>query len=139
MKQIKIIMDTNVLYSGLYSSKGASFRILRALSENRIMLVISTALLFEYEDVLKRNKRKLGLSNHDIDVILDNICGFSEHPQIHFLWRPFLSDPKDDHILELAVASGVQTIVTYNIRHFRNIEQFGIRAIKPQKLLEEMK
>lgn len=79
------------------------------------------------------------LSNRDIDIILGNLCRLSEHPKIYFLWRPFLSDPKDDHILELAVASGANAIVTYNIRNFQNIGEFGIRAIKPQTLLEELK
>ncbi|MCW5208549.1 PIN domain-containing protein [Desulfobulbus sp. US2] len=52
-----IIMDTNILFSGLYSSTGASYQILRLIDTGRITPVISTTLLFEYEDVLKRKKR----------------------------------------------------------------------------------
>ena len=50
-----------------------------------------------------------------------------------------LSDPMDDHILELAVASETKTIVTHNIKDFRGINKFGVRAITPKKLLEEIK
>ncbi len=61
------------------------------------------------------------------------------HQRIYFLWRPYLSDPKDDHILELAVASETKTIVTYNIKDFKEINKFGVRAITPKILLEEIK
>jgi predicted nucleic acid-binding protein len=45
---------------------------------------------------------------------------------------------KDDMILELAVASQCPYIVTYNKRHFRGAEQFGVRVITPQELLEKI-
>ncbi len=62
MKDNAIIMDTNVLFAGLYSSVGASFQILKLINEGKIQLVISTTLLFEYEDVLKREETILELS-----------------------------------------------------------------------------
>jgi len=136
---IEIILDTNVLYAGLYSSNGASYRILRLIEKGKIKPVLSTALLFEYEDVLKRNKRILKLKENDIEIILDNLCAISKHQKIYFLWRPYLPDPKDDLVLELAVASETKTIVTYNIRDFREINKFGVRAITPKTLLEEIK
>lgn len=37
------------------------------------------------------------------------------HPQdVHFLWRPFLRDPHDDMVLECAIASSSECIVTDN-------------------------
>ena len=134
----RIILDTNVLYSGLYSSRGASFRVLRAIDGGRLRMVLSTALLFEYEDVLKRNHEILHLSNQEIEKILDNLCLLSEHQKIYFLWRPRLPDPKDDHLLELAIASETKWIVTHNTLDFRGAEQFGVRPIKPKELLEEI-
>jgi putative PIN family toxin of toxin-antitoxin system len=139
MTKINIILDANVLHAGLYSSRGASYQILRLIEKGKIKPVLSTALLFEYEDVLKRNKKILKIKDSDIEVILDNLCAFSNHQKIYFLWRPYLPDPKDDHILELAVASETKTIVTHNIKDFRGINKFGVRAITPRKLLEEIK
>ena len=101
--------------------------------------VISTTLLFEYEDILKRNQTQLELTNPEIEAVLDNLCYYSEFQKIYFLWRPYLKDPKDDHILELAVASQVNTIVTHNLRDFKNVGKFGIKAVKPNFLLEELK
>ncbi len=139
MNKIRIVLDTNVLYAGLYSSRGASHLVLRAIEQGRIKIILSTSILFEYEDILKRNKAVLDLSDKDIGKILDNLCRLSIHQKIYFLWRPCLTDPNDDHILELAVASGTETIVTYNIKDFGGIEKFGKRAITPKKLLEEIK
>ncbi|MBI5196322.1 MAG: putative toxin-antitoxin system toxin component, PIN family [Nitrospirae bacterium] len=137
-KKARIVLDTNVLYSGLYSSKGASFRVLQAIENGKLKIIISTTLLFEYEDVLKRNQMALGLSNHDTEKILNYFCLVSEHQKIYFLWRPRLSDPKDDHILELAIASGTKLIVTHNTKDFRGAEGFGVKSITPKELMEEI-
>jgi len=137
-KKTRIILDTNVLYTGLYSSKGASFRVLQAIKKDRLKLVMSTTLLFEYEDILKRNQIVLGLSDEEIEKILDYLCLQSEHQKIYFLWRPRLPDPKDDHLLELAVASGTKLIVTHNTKDFKGIEEFGIRSLTPRELMEEI-
>ena len=139
MKGNVIIMDTNVLFSGLYSSTGASFQILRLLDAGKIKPVISTTLLFEYEDVLKREQTVLNLSHKQVDTVLDNICALSNFQEIYFLWRPYLKDPKDDHVLEVAVASKTKIIVTYNLKDFKGVEKFGIQAITPGKYLEAIK
>ncbi len=62
----------------------------------------------------------------------------SEHQKIYFLWRPRLPDPKDDHLLELAIASGTRFIVTHNTKDFVGAEKFGIRTITPKGLMEEI-
>ena len=137
-KKARIILDTNVLYAGLYSSRGASFKILQAIEEGKLKIVLSTTLLFEYEDILKRNQVDLSLSNQEIEKVLDYFCMASEHQKIYFLWRPYLPDPKDDHLLELAVASGTKLIVTHDTKDFKGVEEFGIRSITPKRILEEI-
>ena len=139
MSKVRIILDTNVLYAGLYSSEGASYKILRAVERGQIQIILSTTLLFEYEDILNRKKPELGLSEKQIEAVLDNLCRLSDHQKIYYLWRPFLKDPNDDHILELAVASQTEIIVTHNIKDFNGINNFGIRAITPKQLLKEIK
>jgi len=137
-KKARIILDTNVLYAGLYSSRGASFKILQAIEEGKLKMVLSTTLLFEYEDILKRNQVALGLSNQEIEKGLDYFCVKSEHQRIYFLWRPYLPDPKDDHLLELAMASGTKLIVTHHTKDFKGVEEFGIKSITPKAILEEI-
>ena len=133
------VIDTNVLHAGLYSATGASFQILRHIESGRVIPILSTTLLFEYEDVLKRNQKMLGLTNPQVEDVLDGMCSRGECRRIHFLWRPALSDPKDDHILELAVAAGSADVVTHNVRDFDAASAFGIRVITPAELLGELK
>ena len=55
--------------------------------------------------------------------------------EIYFLWRPFLPDADDDMILELAVAAQCRIIVTYNVRDFAGVDQFGIDCMAPGDFL----
>ncbi len=112
---------------------------LKAVLSKDVHPVMSVTLLFEYEDVLKRNSRKLGIKHSDVDALLDVFCALYSLHKIHYLWRPYLPDPKDDHVLELAVASGVNTITSFNRSDFKGVEKFGVQVISPQKLLEEIK
>jgi len=42
---------------------------------------------------------------------------------------PLLPDPKDDTVLEVAIASGATHIVTFNRKDFRLASQFGIAVV----------
>jgi len=139
MNNLKVVLDTNILFAGLYSSKGASHQILRLIDAEVVTPVISVALLFEYEDVLRRNATLLQISSQEIDIILDNLCAFGVFHKVHFLWRPYLRDPKDDHILELAIASQTRWIVTHNLKDFAGSHRFGVQAIPPKELLEMLR
>ncbi len=127
-----------MLFAGLYSSSGASYKILQMLNEKCLKIVISTPLLFEYEDVLKRKQSLLGLQDNEIDTILDVLCASGEFQPVYFLWRPYLSDPKDDMVLELAVAAKVPTIVSHNLNDFTGVDKFGVQALSPKNFLESL-
>ena len=78
-------------------------------------------------------------SREEILAFLRYLCRISYHQKIFYLWRPWLKDPKDDMVLELAVAARCKYIITYNLKDFSNIQQFGIKAIPPRKFLEILK
>lgn len=138
MDTLRIILDTNVLYAGLYSSEGASYQVLRAIERGQVQIIVSTTLLFEYEEILYRKQGELGLSDQQIEAVLDNLCALGDHQKIYYLWRTFLPDPKDDHILEVAIASHTPIIVTHNIKDFQGIDKtFGIRSMTPKEFIEE--
>lgn len=139
MSRNRAVIDTNVLHAGLYSATGASYQVLHLIEQGVITPLLSTTLLFEYEEVLRRNQKLLGLSDRAVDDVLDGLCARGECRRIHFLWRPQLSDPKDDHILELAVAAGGADIVTHNLSDFAAAAAFGVRVITPATLLGELK
>ena len=133
-----IIMDTCVLISALRSNKGASFKLLSLIDSNKFKFFLSVPLVLEYESVAKRMSRNLGLTHSDIEDIIDYLCVVGKHRKVHFLWRPNLKDPSDDFVLELAVESECDFIVTYNIKDFKNINKFNLKAITPQELLRNI-
>lgn len=136
MNKANVVIDTNVLVSALRSNRGASFKLLMSLEEAALTPCISVPLFVEYESVLKRSGL-IGLTNQDIDDVLDYLLSISRQTSIFFLWRPYLKDPKDDMVLEAAVESQSTRIITYNLRDFAKIHNFGIEAITPKSILEQ--
>lgn len=134
-----VIIDTNIVFSGLLSSRGASYILLSLIADEKIEFAVSTALIFEYEDVLKRNLSKIPYSELEVDEFLDSIVSLASRHSSHFLWRPFLRDSKDDMVLELAVVSGATEILTYNLKDFKETKKFGIVAMKPLDYLRKEK
>lgn len=92
-------------------------------------------LVLEYEAVLKRQTRVLGLTLADVDGLLDDLCLLGERHLVYYLWRPTLRNPGDEMVLELAVAAGCPHIVTHNGRDFAGSEQFGVESFTPQQWL----
>jgi putative PIN family toxin of toxin-antitoxin system len=121
-----VVLDTNVLVAALRSRCGASFQVLSAVGQHRFEIVVSVALVLEYEEVLERHRMAAGLEGSDVKDLLDYLCAVGRQQTVFFLWRPCLRDPDDDHLLELAVAGECDGIVSFNVRAFAGIERFGL-------------
>jgi len=134
---LKVVIDTNVIYAGLRSRNGASFQVMQRIGTGQFEMALSVPLLFEYEMILKREELPQ-LNAQDIEDILDYLCAAADARDIFYLWRPYLKDPKDDMLLEVAVESNADYIVTFNLQDFRNIGAFGVQAINPQQLLQRL-
>jgi predicted nucleic acid-binding protein len=89
-------------------------------------------LILEYEAVLRQQTTA---SPTVIEAILDYHCAVGEQHRIFFLWRPYLADPKDDMVLEVAVTGHCEYIVTYNTRDFAGSERFGVQPFIPNEFL----
>ncbi len=136
MKSYRIVIDTNVLVAALKSKKGFSYKLLSIIDDKRFQMVISVPLILEYEDAMKRDRSKIGFNKSDLDDVLDYICLIVEKRQIYYLWRPFLKDPKDDMLLELAFESECDYIISFNKKDFLGIEFFDIEVVTPKEFLE---
>jgi putative PIN family toxin of toxin-antitoxin system len=136
MKQYQIVIDTNVFFAAMRSKKGASYKLLSLIDSDKFKVNVSVPLIFEYEDVAKRNPDVLTVSESELDDILDYICAVANRRKIFFLWRPFLKDPKDDFIVELAVEAQCDFIITYNEKDFKGSEKFGIKTLTPKEFLQ---
>ena len=134
----QVVLDTNVLVSALRSNRGASFRLLSLIGKKEFELNVSVPLVIEYEDAAKRISKDSGLTHSDIEDILDYICKVANRREVYFLWRPYLKDPHDDFVLELAVESESDFIITYNGRDFSGAEKFDIKVIAPKEFLKRI-
>jgi putative PIN family toxin of toxin-antitoxin system len=131
----QVVIDTNVLVAGLLSNLGASHRLLRLVGDQRWRINLSVPLVLEYEQTLKRVCTGGSLNGSDIDDVLYFLCAKANLRNIFFLWRPLLPDPKDDFVLELAVESRADFLITFNTRDFAGAERFGVRVISPLEFL----
>ncbi len=136
MKKYKIVIDTNIIVSSLHSKRGYSHKLLSIIDDERIKVFISVPVVLEYEDAIKREKSNIKFKKSEVDDFLDFICLIGEQRKIHYLWRPFLKDRKDDMFLELAVESGSDFIITFNKRDFEGVEKFGIKILTPKEFLK---
>jgi putative PIN family toxin of toxin-antitoxin system len=133
----RVILDTNVVVSGMRSKEGASYRLLVELSSDpRFRISVSVPLAMEYEMALKGVPE---LRTGDAETMVDFLCEVGEKREIYFLWRPLLRDPKDEMVLEVAVEAQADAIVTHNVRDFKGVEEhFGIRILTPGTFLLEL-
>ena len=119
-----LTLDTNILYQALKSTTGASHFILQQVRNRKIQIALSVPVFLKYKDVFTRDKSlkdfKLQLS--DVDKFLRFIAYISKTFEIYFLLRPNLKDEKDNMIVELAVTSQSDYIITSNAKDFKNAE-----------------
>jgi len=133
---MRVVFDTNVLAAALRSKRGASFALVSMLPSPKFELALSIPLYLEYLDVLMRVDVKPDeIANAEVLSFIRKILDYSHKQSIYFRWRPWLKDPNDDMILELAIASQSSHIVTFNLKDFANIELFGIEAVTPSDFL----
>ena len=94
----------------------------------------------EYEAVCARQPHleAAGLKLGDLAVFLDSLASIAEPVPIHFLWRPQLRDPADELVLEAAVNSGADALLSFNVRHFqRAAARFDLRVSQPGLFLQD--
>lgn len=134
----QIVVDTNVLVAALRSQRGASYKLLTMLNDARWQVNLSTPLVLEYEEVLKRPDTPAGLSHTAIDILLDGICSIARRHDIFYLWRPLAKDPEDDFLLELAVRAQADFVITYNTGDLLAATRFGIALVTPKEFLQRI-
>ncbi|HMK75128.1 MAG TPA: putative toxin-antitoxin system toxin component, PIN family [Thermodesulfobacteriota bacterium] len=131
-----IVLDTNVIVSGILRSFSKASLILTLIADGTVQVAYDLRLLSEYRDVL--NRPKFNFAKENVEAFLTQVEqeGFlvSVKPlKIH------LPDPDDEPFLEVAVARKVEAIVTGNQRHFPKKEYRGVRILSPAEFLEAVR
>jgi putative PIN family toxin of toxin-antitoxin system len=125
----RVVIDTNVLFEGLTKQGGAAGLIIDAWRAGLLRVYVSTALAYEYADVLSR---KLSTSCwRQIKPVLGALLTQVEFAPIYYSWRPSSPDPSDDHLIDCAMNAGA-TVISANVRDFQLAKRtLGLRVMTP--------
>jgi putative PIN family toxin of toxin-antitoxin system len=138
---VRIVLDTSVVVSGVRSASGASRSLLELALNGSFEVLVSNALVTEYEAVLTRPEQLQAsrLTVNEIREFLDALCRVAMLVAIHQQWRPLLKDPDDEMVLEAAINGHADAIVTFNQSHFLPATpRHGISVLFPREALERV-
>jgi putative PIN family toxin of toxin-antitoxin system len=131
-----IVLDTNVVVSGILKPHSKSAVILRLAAEGTVRLAYDLRLLSEYRDVLTR--RAFNFTPEEVDSFLTQV----EKEGLLVSGKPLkvhLPDPDDEPFLEVALAGKVRALVTGNKRHFPRSHCSGVEVLSPPEFLDAFK
>lgn len=111
---MRIVLDTNVLVSALLSPAGKPAQILRRFLRGEFVLCYDARIMFEYEQVLSREK--FGFAPKKVKAILDYIRLVGLETDAPALQIPF-ADEYDKKFYEVAKFSDA-VLITGNLKHF---------------------
>jgi len=136
---VNIVIDTNVIVAAFLSRSGRSHQILQQIRRNQTAwhYHLSAPLVFEYEEVLMRELPPDKFPRKRIREFLDDFISEGIRHRSIPRRRPISRDPDDDAVIELALFSKVDCIVTFNTRDFKPVEPLGVRVLTPMEFAAE--
>jgi predicted nucleic acid-binding protein len=137
---VTVVLDTDVLVAARLRGGGAGRAVLRACLRGPYQPVLGPALLADYEDVLSRSSLFTDsvLTAQERGELFDGLLNRCRWVEVFYAWRTNLPDEADNHLIELAVASRAEAIVTRNLRDVARGElKFPmLRVLTPEQCLE---
>lgn len=130
---MKIVLDTNVLVSGLLEAFGPPAEIVRLVSSGNLRLLYDARILLEYKAVLRRPR--FSFNPADVNDLLAQIevCGVTvAAPPL----AEHLPDRDDEPFLEVALAGKDRGLVTGNRKHFPAKKLQGMTILLPAEFLK---
>ncbi|OGI66019.1 putative toxin-antitoxin system toxin component, PIN family [Candidatus Nomurabacteria bacterium RIFCSPHIGHO2_01_FULL_39_10] len=129
---MNVTFDTNVLISATQWNNSVSHKLLLLLVEKEISIFTTESILEEFSEVLCRSFR---YSKEEATELVEILLGFLHVIQPVVSLQVVIRDPDDDKILECAVSSHSEFIVTYDkdLLDFKNFQ--GIKILKPDEFL----
>lgn len=134
---MKITVDTNILISGLFW-EGNERKLIELAEEGEIELVLSEAIIEEFEEVLSRNEFKLKLNEIESNVgsVIDKILSIATITEPQEKINAVEDDKDDNIVLECALSGEVRYIVSGDRHLFELYEFRGIPILRARKMME---
>lgn len=126
---MRIVLDTNVLISGILNPHGAPGSILNAVLNEEVTVLVDDRILSEYRDVLLRPKFRF--PEDYVESVLEFLeCGLP--PITAGPTSAAIPDSDDIPFYEVAIAGDADYLVTGNDKHF----PAGQLIVSPRTFLE---
>jgi putative PIN family toxin of toxin-antitoxin system len=133
---VRLVLDTNVLVSGMLTVDNPPGRILDFLRAGKIQLQVDERIISEYDGVLSRPKFRKYFSLFEKDLIMDFVRADSEW-HVCTTIADGLPDAKDACFLEVAHEARV-ALVTGNARHFPEELRSGVEVLSPREFVDKV-
>ena len=130
---MRVVLDTNVLVSGLITPFGPAGDIVRLLAAGVIRACYDARILAEYREVLSRPA--FGITAERMEALIDQVRADG----VLVTARPLaarLPDPDDEMFLAVALAAGATCLVTGNLRHYPDRSRRGLPVVSPRRFLD---
>ena len=130
---MRVVVDTNVLVSGLLSPFGPSAQIIRMVASGVLAVCHDARILSEYRDVLLRPK--FGFPQKAVDALLDQVISAGDAVTSEPL-RVTLPDRDDEPFLEVAVSGRAEALITGNLKHYPRKARKGAVVLSSGEFVE---
>ncbi len=131
---MRIVLDTNVLVSGLLQALGPSGQIVRLVASGELVLCFDPRILAEYREVLLREE--FSFEPERVAALMEQIRAEG----LPVAARPLairLPDPDDEPFLEVALAGDARCLVTGNLKHYPGDARQGVEVLPPRAFIEQ--
>jgi len=131
-----VVLDTNVVVSGLMSETGKPGRIIDLALENRFQVAYDDRILSEYEDVLARPELRIRPARARAVIAHIELTG--QLIEADVLPVDGFQDSDDLPFAEVFITANAQALVTGNLRHFSPLVEKGLAIYSPAQFLERL-
>ena len=130
-----VVLDTNVLVSGILNGSGSPGKILDLALEGRFQMAYDDRILGEYEDVLTRPE--LHLKPLRVEAVLTYIELSGKLVEAEILSVEGFPDPDDLPFAEVFISANADALISGNLRHFAPLVEKGLAVYSPREFLEK--
>ena len=129
-----VVLDTNVVVSGLLNESGKPANVLDLALEGRFQLAYDDRILGEYEDVLARSELHIHPARAQAIISYLELAG--KFVNASPLSAEGYSDLDDLPFAEVFISTNADALVTGNLRHFAPLVEKGSAVFSPAVFLE---